>query len=117
VSGFGYSRSQLHFHSGNTWTHLRQSIRAREEHTRALEFYPDSDHTDRAPIELDLAACLVADGDPEGAALLAAQTLTTLPPEYRSALVTSRAREVVDTVPNGRELQVLHDALAPPPGK
>jgi len=115
-SAFGYSESQLRFHSGNAWTHLRDTGRAREQHARALELYPATDYTDQALIGLDQAACLAIDGDAGGAASCAADVIVSLPPEHRSALIISRARELAGTVPDGRELRVLREVLALPPG-
>lgn len=117
ASAFGYSESQLRFHSGNAWVHLGETGRAREEHTRALELYPPTDYTDLALIGLDQAACLAIDGDPGAAALQAADTIVSLPQQHRSALIIYRAREVADTVPPGRELRVLREVLALPPGE
>jgi transcriptional regulator with XRE-family HTH domain len=117
ASAFGYSESQLAFHAGNAWTHLRETGRAREQHARARELYPTTDYTDLALIQLDEAACILADGDPGGAASQVADTIVSLPEQHRSALIIYRARELADTVPAGRELRVLREVLALPPGK
>jgi transcriptional regulator with XRE-family HTH domain len=116
-SAFGYSESQLAFHAGNAWTHLRDTGRAREQHARALELYPASDHTDLALIQLDQAACLIVDGDPGAAAERVADTIVSLPEQFRSALIIYRAHELAGTVPDGRELRVLREVLALPPGE
>lgn len=113
-SAFGYSENQLAFHSSNAWTHLRETSRAREEQARAIALYPTTDHTDLALLQLDQAACLIADGDPGGAAACMADTIVSLPDEHRSALIIYRARELADTVPVGRELRVLREVLALP---
>lgn len=99
ASAFGYSESQLRFHSGNAWTYLTETGRAAEQHSRALELYPESDHTDRALVRLDQAGCLAADGDPAAAATHAIETLTALPSGHRNALVVYRARQLIATVP------------------
>lgn len=120
-SAFGYNERQLRFHSGNAWTHLADTGRAREEHSRALELYPASDHTDRSLIHLDHAVCLAHEGDPAAAAAHALETITHLPPEHCSALIIYRARELVTRVPRDRqalpEVRMLHEALALPPGE
>lgn len=116
-SAFGYSESQLRFHSGNAWTHLGDTGRAREQQSRALELYPVGDHTDRALIHLDQAVCLATDGDPAGAAVLATDTIVNLPVEHRSALIIYRARELAATVPEVQERRVLREVLALPPGE
>lgn len=114
-SAFGYSENQLAFHSSNAWTHLHQTSRARDEQARALELYPASDHMDLALIQLDQAACMITDGDAEGAAVYMADTIVSLPEEHRSALIIYRAQELAATVPVSRELRVLREVLALPP--
>ncbi|MCZ4096648.1 helix-turn-helix domain-containing protein [Streptomyces sp. H39-C1] len=116
-SAFGYSESQFRFHSGNAWTHLRETARAGEQQARALELYPLGDHTDRALIHLDQAVCLAADGDPAGAAVLATDTIVTLPADHRSALIIYRARELATSVPEAQEVRALREVLALPPGE
>ncbi|WP_041983687.1 helix-turn-helix transcriptional regulator [Streptomyces sp. AcH 505] len=119
-SAFGYSESQLRFHSGNAWTHLGVTNRAHDEQTRALELYPTSDFMDRALIHLDQAMCLAADGDPAAAAQHATNTVVDLPPAHRSQLIIYRAREVAARVPEARavsEVRVLREVLALPPGE
>lgn len=120
ASAFGYSESQLRFHSGNAWTHLQDTARAREEHSRALELYPAEDRTDRALIQLDQAVCLAIDGDLAAAAHRATQTIVDLPAEHRSALIRYRAEELAARVPEARqglpEVRVLREVLALPPG-
>ena len=120
-SAFGYSESQLRFHSGNAWTHLKEIGRAGDEQARALELYPAGDHTDRALIHLDQAACLAFEGDLAGAATLATDTIVNLPSAHRSALIIYRAQELTTTVPRARqsvqEMRVLREVLALPPGE
>ncbi|GGU42960.1 helix-turn-helix domain-containing protein [Streptomyces violascens] len=119
-SAFGYSESQLRFHAGNAWTHLRQTGRARAEQERALELYPMDDHTDRAFIGLDQAMCYVIEGEPVMAAAHATATLMALPEEHRSPLIIYRARELADRVPDARSLpegEVLREVLALPAGE
>ncbi|WP_431968801.1 helix-turn-helix domain-containing protein [Actinacidiphila sp. bgisy160] len=119
-SAFGYSEAQLAFHSGNAWTHLGNVPRAAEQHERALGLYPDSDHTDRTLIRLDQAMCRAHDGDAATAAALATETIVTLPPAHRSALIIYRAREVAARVPETQavsEVRVLREILALPPGE
>lgn len=114
ASALGYTQANLHFHVGDTWTHLGDSRRAEGEFAQALALYPDRDHTDRALITLDQAACLITDGHADAAAELAARTLATLPDQHRSALIIYRARQVAETVPEGAPRQMLRDALAGP---
>jgi hypothetical protein len=70
---------------------------------------------DLALIQLDQAACMITDGDPEGAAVCMADTIVSLPEEHRSALIIYRAQELAATVPVSRELRVLREVLALPP--
>lgn len=119
-SAFGYSESQLRFHAGNAWTHLGETARAAEQQDRALELYPQRDHTDRALVALDQAICAAADGDAAGAAAHATTTIVNLPEEHRSALIIYRAREVATKVPEARtvpEARALREVLALPPGE
>ncbi|WNI19959.1 helix-turn-helix domain-containing protein [Actinacidiphila sp. ITFR-21] len=116
-SALGYSPANLHFHAGDTWTRLGDTDRARDQLHHALALYPATDYTDRALIGLDLAACHTADGNPDAAAALAADTVAGLPPEHRSALITNRARQVAATVPEGTARQALHRLLAHPPAE
>lgn len=121
ASAFGYSDSQLRFHSGNTWTHLADTARARDEHAQALELYPAEDYTDRALIHLDQAVCLATDGDHAAASAHATETIVDLPTEHRSALIIYRAEELAARVPRARqglpEVRVLREVLALPPGE
>ncbi|WP_055588550.1 helix-turn-helix domain-containing protein [Peterkaempfera griseoplana] len=119
ASAFGYSESQLAFHSGNAWTHLGETERAWEHQRRALEIYPESDRMDRALIQLDRAVCLAQDGDPAQAAAHAVATLDALPEEHRSALIIYRAQELAARVPEARsvlEVRVLREVLELPAG-
>jgi tetratricopeptide (TPR) repeat protein len=119
-SAFGYSESQLRFHAGNAWTHLGETARAAEQQARALELYPQRDHTDRALVALDQAICAAADGDSAAAAAHATTTIVGLPEEHRSALIIYRAREVAARVPEARtvpEARALREVLALPPGE
>jgi tetratricopeptide (TPR) repeat protein len=119
-SAFGYSESQLRFHSGNAWTHLGEVERAAEQQERALELYPLRDHTDRALVALDQAIGSAIRGDVAGAAARATTTIVDLPEEHRSALIIYRAREVAARVPEARtvpEVRVLREVLALPAGE
>jgi tetratricopeptide (TPR) repeat protein len=120
ASAFGYSESQLRFHSGNAWTHLGETGRAAEQQERALELYPVSDHMDRALVRLDQAMCLAVAGDAAGAAAHATETIVDLPTEHRSALIVYRAADLIARVPEARtvpEVRVLREVLALPPGE
>ncbi|WP_432169033.1 helix-turn-helix domain-containing protein [Streptomyces sp. 1222.5] len=114
ASAFGYSESQLAFHSGNAWTHLGATEHAAAEHARALELYPASDRMDIALIHLDEAMCLALLGDVAAAAGRATQTIVDLPEQHRSSLIIYRAREVAAKVPEAREVRVLREVLALP---
>ncbi|MFJ9893579.1 helix-turn-helix domain-containing protein [Streptomyces sp. NPDC091280] len=116
-SAFGYSASQLHFHSGNALTHLGEVEQAREELAQAVELYPADDLTDRALISLDEAMCLAVTGEPAAAAVEARRALVALPSQHRSALILSRAREIAARVPEAQataEIRSLHEVLALP---
>ncbi|MYQ43946.1 hypothetical protein GTW40_02505 [Streptomyces sp. SID4985] len=61
--------------------------------------------------------CSAIVGDAAAAALSVTQTITDLPPEHRSALITYRARQVARRVPETSELRVLRKVLALPAGE
>lgn len=117
ASALGYLPANLHFHAGDAWVHLTETARARDELGQALELYSAADHTDRALIGLDLAACHIADGNPDAAAELVSTTLSGLAAGHRSALIIYRASQVADTVPDGTALQELRQTLALPPSE
>jgi tetratricopeptide (TPR) repeat protein len=115
-SAFGYDEAQFRFHCGNAYTHLGDTPAAWTAQERALQLYPDADYLDRALIGLDRAACLLHDGDIREGAQQLTGVLSTLTPLQRDALVLTRARKILDTVPAARHgtpaVSDAHDLLA-----
>jgi tetratricopeptide (TPR) repeat protein len=101
-SAFGYNEAQLRFHEGNAYTHLHDIRAASAAQDRALALYPASDYLDRALIQLDKASCLACDDDLDTAMGYAADALTCLRDEQRVGLVSVRAREIYEAVPEDR---------------
>lgn len=119
-SALGYNEGQFRFHSGNAWTYLGETTRAREELSRALELYPEVDCTDRALVRLDQAACAAAEGDSAGAAASATATIVQLSVDQRSSFVLHRARELVGSIPEANhdieEVRMLKEIMSLPFG-
>jgi tetratricopeptide (TPR) repeat protein len=99
ASAFGYNESQLRFHEGNAYTHLRDSDSARIAQERALELCAPGDFTDWAITRLDRANCLVYDGDTAEAMSYAAETFEQLSTSQREGIITLRGQEILTDVP------------------
>jgi tetratricopeptide (TPR) repeat protein len=95
ASAFGYAESQLRFHAGDALTRLGDTAAARPVLARALELCAPADYTDWAMIRFNRAACLIADGDPDGGLSYAAETLTALDGPKRQGIIAGRARELL----------------------
>ncbi|WP_163513712.1 XRE family transcriptional regulator [Fodinicola acaciae] len=99
ASAFGYNESQLRFHEGNAYTHLRDSDSARVAQERALELCAPGDFTDWAITRLDRANCLVYDGDTAEAMSYATETFEQLSTSQREGIITLRGQEILTDVP------------------
>jgi tetratricopeptide (TPR) repeat protein len=99
ASAFGYAESQLRFHAGDALTRLGDTGPARQELRRALELCPPDDYTDRSLAMLDMAACMITDGDPEGGLEHAARALGALDAQRRQGIIDERARELLAALP------------------
>jgi tetratricopeptide (TPR) repeat protein len=99
ASAFGYAESQLRFHAGDALTRLGDTGPARRELRRALELCPPDDYTDRSLAMLDMAACMIADGDPEAGMEHAARALGSLDAQRRQGIIDERARELLAALP------------------
>ncbi|HEY2270558.1 MAG TPA: hypothetical protein VGI96_48635 [Streptosporangiaceae bacterium] len=99
ASAFGYAESQLRFHAGDALTRLGDTGPARQELRRALELCPPDDYTDRSLAMLDMAACMIADGDPEAGMEHAARALASLDAQRRQGIIDERARELLAALP------------------
>jgi hypothetical protein len=118
ASAFGYAESQLRFHAGDALTRLGDTGPARRELQRALELCAPGDYTDRSLTMLDLAACMIADGNPDAGLQYAAAALVSLDAQRRQGIIDERARELlgalrpaVRTLPAARDFRdLLKDA-------
>jgi tetratricopeptide (TPR) repeat protein len=99
ASAFGYAESQLRFHAGDALTRLGDTGPARRELRRALELCPPDDYTDWSLAMLDMAACMIADGDPEAGMEHAARALGSLDAQRRQGIIDERARELLAALP------------------
>jgi hypothetical protein len=99
-SALGYTESQLRFHEGSMFTHLRNTQNAWNAQRRALELALDADYTDRTLTHLDRAICLVQDGDVSGASSYATNALGDITPAQRKGIIEARARELIRAVPS-----------------
>jgi tetratricopeptide (TPR) repeat protein len=108
ASAFGYAESQLRFHAGDALTRLGDTGAARQELAR--ELCPPDDYTDRSLAMLDMAACMIVDGDPGAGMEHAAQTLGSLDAQRRQGIIDEQARKLLAALPSGaRELTAARD--------
>jgi hypothetical protein len=118
ASAFGYNEAQLRFHESNALTHLGDTKPAWTAQQRALELVPAGDFMDRTFTQLDRAMCLVSDGDVSGATSYALETLLGLTEQQRQGIISARARQLVDALPQQRHaprpVRELRDLLALP---
>jgi tetratricopeptide (TPR) repeat protein len=98
-TAYGYTARQLRWHVGSMHTVLGDTRRAQVALDEALTMYAPVEYLDRALIALDQAAGLIHVGEVATAAQVGMQALELLPPEHRTGIVVSRAREVAATVP------------------
>lgn len=114
-SAFGYNEEQFRFHESNVLTRLHDIKAAWQAQQRALELCPVSDYTDRTMIQLDRAACLIADHNIADAIEYAIKAISGATPEQRRGIILLRAKEIADSVPSGRRssprIDELHDLL------
>jgi hypothetical protein len=101
-SAFGYNETQLRFHEGNAYTHLRDVKAALRAQERALELCAPGDYTDWAMTRLDRAMCLAYEGDASEALTYSTETLTSLTEPQREGIIALRGYEVLDALPEGR---------------
>jgi hypothetical protein len=105
-SAFGYSESQLRFHEGSAYTHLRETRAALPAQERALELCAPGDYTDWALTRLDRSVCLAYDGDISGALAYAADTIQALTGPQRQGIITARGYELLGTLPAAERASV-----------
>ncbi|WP_280380432.1 hypothetical protein [Nocardia wallacei] len=109
---FRFSEKRLLLYQSGTLTNLGRTAAARRAQERGLQLYRNSPGVvvDPALLELDAAVCHALDGAVDEACALAVRVLTTLPPEHRTTIVTTRAAAVVDAIPEpGRGRRVVDE--------
>ncbi|MBF6174504.1 XRE family transcriptional regulator [Nocardia blacklockiae] len=109
---FRFSEKRLLLYQSGTLTNLGRTAAARRAQERGLRLYRDSPGVvvDPALLELDAAVCHALDGAVDEACALAVRVLTTLPPEHRTTIVTTRAAAVVEAIPEpGRDRRVVDE--------
>ncbi|MQY19884.1 XRE family transcriptional regulator [Nocardia macrotermitis] len=97
---FRFGEKRLLLYQSGILTNLGRTDAARRVQEQALQLYRMSPGVvvDPALIELDTAIGYALDGAVDEACELAAQVLTTLPPEHRTTIVVRRAAAVVDAI-------------------
>jgi tetratricopeptide (TPR) repeat protein len=109
-SAFGYNEASFRFHEGNAYTHLRDVHSALKAQERALELCPPDNYTDWAMTRLDRAQCLICTGEVAEAVQYAAETIAYLTASRRRGIITLRAKEIIDTLPEGaKHLPAVRD--------
>ncbi len=110
---FRFGEKRLLLYQSGILTNLGRTGEARVVQERALRLYRTSPGViiDPALIELDTAIGYALDGAVDQACELAAQVLTTLPPEHRTTIVLTRAAAVVDAVPENERARRAVDDL------
>lgn len=109
---FRFSEKRLLLYQSGTLTNLGRTAAARRAQERGLQLYRNSPGVvvDPALLELDAAVCYALDGAVDEACALAVRVLTTLPPEHRTTIVTTRAAAVVEAIPEpGRGRRVVDE--------
>jgi transcriptional regulator with XRE-family HTH domain len=104
-SALAYTESQLRFHEGNAWTHLRDTRAGVAAQDQALALCHPRDYTDWAMIRLDRALCMLYDGDASGAVVYADQPLQTLTPDRRAGIIAMRGHDLLGA-PSARRSSV-----------
>jgi transcriptional regulator with XRE-family HTH domain len=106
---WGFPERQLRWYESRTFTMTGDLDRASQSRAEALRLYPGSDQVDRVLLHLDEAHCALAAGEPDRAAASAADTLKTVPPERRTAVVSRRAEELAQALAPYHTLNQVRD--------
>ncbi|MFJ4870486.1 helix-turn-helix domain-containing protein [Streptomyces sp. NPDC088757] len=108
---FGYPGQKHFVHLSQAYTLLGDTAAAYDAQDDALVLTASPSVMTRALLAMDTAACLQAEGDPTGAAEMAAGVFDRLPASYREGLVRSRAEALCRRL-DGRARVHLGDVLA-----
>lgn len=117
---WGFPERRLFLYLSGTYTYLGETGRARAAQQQALVLYPDRTGIDPALLRLDQAVCLIKERSLAEACQLAGRTYLQVPEAHRTEILGSRARAVIDILPDRlrrtRAVRELGDVLALPPG-
>lgn len=100
-TAFTFPACQWHAAASRVHTMFRNTATARDHQREALEGFPTYDVTSRALVEFDVAECLASDGKREDARRHVYKTMTDVPRQWRSSVITDRGREVADVLGGG----------------
>jgi transcriptional regulator with XRE-family HTH domain len=106
---WGFPARQLRWYESRTFTLTGDLTRAGEARTEALRQYPAADQVDRVLLHLDEARCALTAGQPDQAAVTAAETLNAVPPERRTTIVARRAEELAQALTPYNALATVRD--------
>ncbi|TLS45011.1 hypothetical protein FE633_17500 [Streptomyces montanus] len=113
---FTHGEQKHHVHLSHALTALGDTARAHESQIRALELSAPTSTMTRSLLQIDAAACLRHDGDPEQACQRTIAVMDDLPHAYRTGLVHRRALDLYRSIAaqHHREPAVrqLRDVLA-----
>ncbi|WP_308114134.1 hypothetical protein [Streptomyces brasiliscabiei] len=111
-----HGEQKHHVHLSHALTALGDTGRARESQNRALELSAPTSTMTRSLLQIDAAACVRHDGDPEQACRRTVAVMASLPDAYRTGLVHRRALDLYRSIPahHHREdaVRELRDVLA-----
>jgi hypothetical protein len=98
-SVFGFSERRWHFYRARTFAELGKFDEAWEAQDHALELYPTNVMGDPTIIRLDRALCLVRKNEIDAGCELAADTLSSLPPEHQASIFLGYGKKILAAVP------------------
>jgi hypothetical protein len=101
---FEFTEKRLLLYLSGTLTYMGQHARARRVQDQALDLYRRDSQIviDPVLVRLDQAVCEAIDGHIDDACQLAITAIDRLPVEHRTKIVMTRARDVVQAIPNHR---------------
>jgi tetratricopeptide (TPR) repeat protein len=98
-SVFGFSERRWRFYRARAFAELGKFDEAWEAQGRALELYPANVMGDPTIIRLDRALCLVRKNEIDAGCELAANTLSSLPPEHQASIFLGCGKKILTAVP------------------
>jgi hypothetical protein len=106
---WGFPERQLRWYESRTFTLTGDLTRAEAARAEALRLYPATDQVDRVLLHLDEARCALTAGEPDHAALTAADALRAVPPERRTTVIARRAEELAHALTPYNALAQVQD--------